>query len=242
MRALSASEIIQLWETAYRFHPIDQALSILLLAMPNHTYDELASLPVGQRDARLLALRQATFGDALPSNNQCPCCQETVEFELSCTALRADAAEPQPLQFTQDGYCVTVRPLNSYDLAAAASATTLHQAREVLLQRCLSNLNYEDEPVTHDALPTAIKDRITAAALEADPQAEILLDLNCPACQHHWQSALDIGRLFWLEISARAQRLLMEVHCLAKAYGWTEAETLKLSPARRAVYLQMVSA
>jgi hypothetical protein len=43
-------------------------------------------------------------------------------------------------------------------------------------------------------------------------------------------------------VEALARRVLWEVHTLACAYGWTESETLALSPARRARYLQMVHA
>ena len=43
-------------------------------------------------------------------------------------------------------------------------------------------------------------------------------------------------------MEGRAKRLLMDVHLLARAYGWSEAEVLALSPARRRFYLEMVEA
>lgn len=43
------------------------------------------------------------------------------------------------------------------------------------------------------------------------------------------------------EISARARTLLVEVHQLASAYGWSEREILSLAPERRAPYLAMVA-
>ena len=48
---------------------------------------------------------------------------------------------------------------------------------------------------------------------------------------------LDIGSFVWAEIESRARRVLGEVHALASAYGWSEAETLSLSAVRRASYL-----
>ena len=240
MRALTASEIIQLWETAYRFHPVDQALSVLQVVMPGHSRDDLAALQLGQRDSLLLLLRKVTFGDSLPGKSHCPQCGETLEFELSCSALAADVSEPQHKCLSRDGYRVTIRPLNSFDLAAAAGAATLQQARNVLLQRCLSDARYQGKTIEPATLPQEMESSIAETALAADPQAEMLLDLNCPACRHQWHSMLEIGHILWQEITARAQRLLIEVHLLAKAYGWAEIEILKLSPARRAVYLQMV--
>jgi hypothetical protein len=46
----------------------------------------------------------------------------------------------------------------------------------------------------------------------------------------------------WAEIEVRAKRLLLEVHLLATAYGWSEAEILSLNAQRREFYLEMVRA
>lgn len=242
MRALTASEIIQLWETACRFHPIDQALSVLRVVMPDHSRDELAALTLGQRDSLLLALRRITFGDTLPGKSHCPHCGETVEFELSCSALQQDFVVPKQKTVSQDDYTFQIRPLNSFDLAAAADETTLQRARDLLLQRCSSDIHYQGKSIDFDKLPKEIEKAISKTALEADPQAEKLLDLNCPSCRHHWHSMLEIGHILWQEISARAQRLLTEVHLLAKAYGWHEEEIINLNPIRRAAYVQMAAA
>ncbi len=241
MRALTASEIIHLWETAYCFHPIDQALSVLRMVMPDHSRNDLAALPLGQRDSLLLALRKITFGDTLAGQNDCPHCNETVEFELSCSTLGQDFVEPGQKTVSQDGYTFQIRPLNSFDLAAAADEATLQRARDLLLQRCSFNVHYQGKAIDLDKLPKEIEKTLSKTMLAADPQAEKLLNLTCPSCRHHWHSMLEIGHILWLEITARAQRLLMEVHLLARTYGWGETEILNLSPARRAAYLQMVA-
>ena len=242
MRALTASEIIHLWETAYRFHPIDQALSIVQQVMPGHSREQLAEMPLGQRDALLLSLRQLTFGDVLPGKDNCPQCNETVEFALSCTALLANTPEAQRKRLVVDEYDVTVRPLTSYDLGVAANASTLQGARSLLLERCVDKARFQGVTTPLQALPTSLQNRIAETALATDPQAETVLELSCPSCKNEWLSILDIGHIFWKEIAAWAQRLLLEVHQLATAYGWTEDEILKLGPVRRASYLQMVAA
>ena len=80
----------------------------------------------------------------------------------------------------------------------------------------------------------------TRKASQADPQADLQLDLSCDACGHQWQAPFDIVAFLWTELNAWAQRRLSEIHVLAKAYGWTEPEVLALSPWRRQVYLNMV--
>jgi hypothetical protein len=68
-----------------------------------------------------------------------------------------------------------------------------------------------------------------------------MLDFACPSCGHEWQSLFDIAAFFWAEIAAQARRLLREVHQLASAYGWREADILAMSARRRRAYLEMTS-
>jgi hypothetical protein len=75
---------------------------------------------------------------------------------------------------------------------------------------------------------------------EADPQANVQLAITCPVCSKHWQAGFDIVSFFWNEIDAWAHRLLQEVHTLASAYGWREADILAMSPWRRQCYLAMI--
>ena len=76
---------------------------------------------------------------------------------------------------------------------------------------------------------------------ERDPMAEIQIQLACPACTQHWPLILDIASFVWTEIATQAKRLLAEVHILARAYGWREADILAMSDRRRRHYLDMVS-
>ncbi|HXI74354.1 MAG TPA: hypothetical protein VNG94_02120, partial [Pyrinomonadaceae bacterium] len=87
----------------------------------------------------------------------------------------------------------------------------------------------------------AVTDAVAKRMAEADPQADLRLDLSCPACGHRWQALFDIDSFFWSEINAWAQRVLTEVHALASAYGWRERDILDLSPRRRQFYLGLVS-
>jgi hypothetical protein len=51
---------------------------------------------------------------------------------------------------------------------------------------------------------------------------------------------LDIASYLWSEIHAWAGRMLRDVHALAAAYGWREADILAMSPWRRQAYLEMI--
>jgi hypothetical protein len=85
-------------------------------------------------------------------------------------------------------------------------------------------------------------DAVIARMAEADPQADVQLDLSCPACRHRWLAVFDIVSFLWSEIDASARRTLQDVHRLATAYGWREPDILALTPWRRQVYLEMAGA
>jgi hypothetical protein len=241
MRALAAADVLRVWESAHRYHPVDQALALLAAAEPECARDELAALPLGDRDRRLLTLRQLSFGDRLDGCSECPQCGAAVEFDLACSALRSGPHEPEDRAVLVDDYTLRVRPLTSFDLAAAAGAADVAAARRVLLQRCVTSAQRSGAVVDTGALPESVSTAVAEAALAADPMAELLLDLACPACDHRWQAGLDIAHILWAEVAARAQRLLTEVHLLAQAYGWREADILAMSTARRAGYLHRVT-
>lgn len=244
MRALAAKDMLGVWETARGYHPVDQALALLAAAWPERSRDELAALPLGQRDGLLLALRQATFGDRLPGRVHCPRCRQELQLELFCSSFLTltdrDPDQDKARDLERDGFRVRLRPLDSFDLAAAAGAGDAAGARRLLLKRCATALRPDGKSADSGELPAAVSEAAAGALLAADPRAEILLDLRCPDCAHSWQALLDIVRMLWAEIAAQARRLLHEVHALASAYGWSEADILALSPARRGAYLRML--
>lgn len=234
MRTFAANDYLSLWEQGAPLHPLDRALLILSRAFPETDRDALMQLSLGQRDRLLLAVRQHNFGDCIDAHTSCAACSEQVEFSVSCSALLTDtvAAEAPARKLTLGGAAFELRCPNSVDLAEAARGTSLEAVEEVLLTRCVThNDATEITPARRAAL---------AAALSAlDPAAEIMLDLACPACGRDWQALLDIGCILWLEIAARARRLLQEVDVLARVYHWHEAEIFALSENRRALYLEM---
>jgi hypothetical protein len=89
-----------------------------------------------------------------------------------------------------------------------------------------------------ETLVTTLAEHLAAA----DPQAAMELALSCPGCRHQWSVAFDILAYFWGEIEDWAQRLLLDIHALASAYGWSERDILTMSPRRRRMYLDLLGA
>lgn len=253
MRALSAFELLSAWERGLSQTPVERALGLLGAACADEPPEELAALSVGERDARLLTLREWTFGRQLTSVARCPGCGEQLEISLSAADLRAGpagargapAAASAPLTLKTGEYEVNFRLPNSLDLsalAARAPAASVAEAAASLLESCLIEARRGGVAVGAAELPPEVAEAIAVRMAEADPQAEVELALNCPACGEGWQAPFDIESFFWDEIGAWARRVLGEVHVLATSYGWRESDILNMSAWRRQFYLDLIGA
>jgi hypothetical protein len=246
MRRLSAHDLLGIWEVGEDQHPLDRALTILAAACPELTRDELAALSIGQRDARLLALRELTYGPRLEGFVECPRCAEGLEFDVSATDLKAEPATGpdapgEALELVAGGLQVRFRLPDSRDLASVLGYRDPAAARDLLVRRCVLEASREGDRVEDGELPGEAVAEISRRMAEHDPQAEVLMDFRCPACDHRWQALFDALSFFWTELAAQARRLLREVHTLARAYGWREADILGMSTRRRRFYLEMIS-
>jgi len=150
-------------------------------------------------------------------------------------------AEPQDLSISIDGYTVDFRLANSLDLMAISDLKDLDEATQVLMERCLLGASYKGKETSIGALPEGLIEATLNRMNECDPQTDIQLCFSCPECEHEWRSAFDALSFLWKEIEAWALRTLHEVHALASAYGWSEAEILAMSDFRRQFYLELVS-
>lgn len=243
MRALSASELLTVWERGLAQHSVQRALALLVSACPETPQDELARLSIGQRDGKLLALREWMFGAQLVSLATCAECGERLELAFDVADIRAtpDAASQDELSLAVDGIEVHFRLPNSMDLLSIAASEDVDTSRQGLIERCILTVTHEDNEQSADRLPRNVVDAVIEQMSQVDPQADVQLDLTCPACDHRWQAAFDIVSFFWSEIDNWAHHTLYEVHLLASAYGWRETDILNLSPWRRQLYLDMVN-
>src|SRR5215207_1450997 len=222
MQAPDAAELLGAWERSARLGPGEREDALLRLALPD---DDPAGLPVGERDARLLELRALLFGDELDGAADCPDCGETVEYRLDTGPLLAGRPESEAFELAASGRRLTVRLPTGADLTEAASVGDLEAARALLLERCVGK-------GVAAALPADVIAELSDQLARSDPRADARLALTCPACGCRWTVALESGAWLWSEVDAWARRTLFDVHALASAYGWSEAEILALGPRR----------
>jgi hypothetical protein len=243
MRALSAAELLAVWERGVAQSPAQRALTLLALACAETPVERLAQFSIGQRDAHLLALRERTFGPQLDNITTCPACGERLEFSVNAADICAAPPAEEPaaaLRVAHGEFDVQFRLPNSLDLATLDPAADGETNRRRLLHGCLLAAQRAGAEVAAGELPEELVALIAQRMAEADPQADVQFAVRCAQCSHAWEAPLDIVSYFWTEIHAWARRILREVHALASAYGWREADVLALSPWRRQAYLEMI--
>jgi len=235
MRAFSNVDCLNLWEAGGGLHPLDQGLLVLSAALPGTSGAVLPDWPLGRRNAALAELRCASFGSRLQGWTACQRCGEKLEVEVDGRLLAGDGLDPGgPAVESIVVHGQSFRLPTSRDLAQAVREADAAQAARRLVESCC--LKPVGAAVWSDVELEEIGERLAAA----DPHAETRLALRCPACDNEWEETLDLMTFLWREIEARARRVLGEIHALASAYGWSEAEILSLSERRRALYLELV--
>jgi hypothetical protein len=232
MRPLTQADSLALWEMGRLLHPLDQGVLAAQTAFPSER-DSVADWPLGRRNRALAELSCASFGAELRGWTACKHCAERLEFEIDGRSLAESAMPEHDTSVTVDGH--SYRLPTSRDLAAIVQERDAAEAAQQLLRKC-SLEEEQTKRLWSEEEMEAVGERLSAA----DPLAEIVLSFDCPSCCAHFEDCLDLPSFLWSEIEGRAKRVLMEVHTLASAYGWSQAEILSLSPARREFYVEMV--
>ena len=129
MGALSASEIVSVWERGNGRHPVDRALVLLAAACPGVDAEELASFAIGRRNSCLLRLRERIFGPTAAGAARCPRCSEALEFTIRTAGLveNEQPAGERLLEFL--GRCVRKQHRRRERELPVADCHTLEDAR-----------------------------------------------------------------------------------------------------------------
>jgi len=239
--AVTELALLAAWEDGYGRPAPDRAIALAALSS-GLPAGKVADLSLGQCDLLLLRLREESFGPRLDALAECPACGTDLDVGVEISELICVTPPASCLPFTRTievtGREVTVRPVTVSDLQASGGD------RARLLVRCVTAdpvSGATADPVAESGGPVAepaLLDAIEAELDILDPQAATGIDLGCPECGASWHAVVDVTEFVWSEVDWFARRLLFDVHTLASAYGWTEADVLAVSPARRRFYLQ----
>ena len=221
-------------------------------------------LCVGDRQALLLALRQATFGPKVAAVVTCPwrdCSRRMdIDFAIPDIPVRAAADLRARHEITlstaaspatdeedgdgsgQPGRRVAFRLPTGADQEAIGSLATDDPVRalDALLDRCCLPPGDGATCGTTEFSPRA-RAEIEQAMLAASFGPELSLGASCPECGRSFTLPFDIQDFFFGEVAATPDLLLREVHYLAYHYHWSEGEILALPRVRRQRYLEVLA-
>ncbi len=236
MQGLRAPDLLRLLEAGHGRGPLDRGLLLLEHASPRADLDSLWSMSLAERDRRLVALRRATFGSAMEVTTRCPECETALETPMDLRWLSELPAPDDPMTVHEHGG-LRFRLPSTLSLMKALSSPD--DPRRALLRGTLETPDPKD---LDDEQVDRLAPELAAAWEAVDPMAEVRLDFRCVGCEATFQRVFDIAETFYAEVEAYGRRLLLDIHALASAYGWTEDEVLALGPVRRRLYVDMVSA
>jgi hypothetical protein len=211
------------------------------------TPDFARRLTVGDREALLLHLRRITSGERLACVVTCPTCGDRLDLDLRASDLLVptyDHQGPDHVATVADGdqaFRVRFRLPTGGDqeVAAPLVAGDEGRAERLVLERCVAEVTTRDGgPV--DGLPAAVARRLPGIMAELDPQAELRLAAECPACGAAFSTLFDAAHYLLQEIAQASDRLFREVHLLAYHYHWSAAEILALTGRQRRRYVDLL--
>lgn len=258
LHSLNGADEEAIREVAQALFPVERITLLLTRCLTNLgpksaiDSDDVRALTVGDRDALLLHLRRVTYGERIQSVLTCPQteCREKMDLELTI----GDILVP-PNEHAKKLYEVVIRENgNAYNVQfrlptgadqEAAAKFARHDpdaASKLLLQRCIQGITKDGTTMKiENGLSVPVAEAVSKRMAELDPQAEILLNLTCPACKQNFLANFDIGDYFFKEFMSHSHELYDEVHVLALHYHWSERDILSMPRSKRQRYLKLLA-
>jgi len=239
---LSAAQLLDVIDAADGGDAALRGRVLARAACPELSAEQLDGLSLGQRDAQILALRCATFGDTLPARVTCRHCGLRLSVKVPREHLTPEPpGGAGPVRLEEGAVVVEARMPDGAVLARAAACPDAASARRALIAGCVVSATDDGQPVDPLALGAGLLERLGEALVAADPQAEVRVPVQCAGCAAEWSPVFDVTHFLWNELTATSVQLLDEVHQLAVAYGWSEEQILRLPSRRRRRYVERLA-
>jgi hypothetical protein len=216
-----------------------QLLDRLLVDVP-----EVACRPCGaidiaisDRDRLLAAVYVRTYGPRIKSTVNCQRCDQPFDLDFSLTdvcQVLSQSAKQAEIERCEDG---SYRLLSGQRFRLPTGRDELEvsklspeEAAAELLARCLLEKGGEDQFAVQAAMETV--------------GPLLLLDLGavCPECGEEQEVRFDVQSYVLRSLAQDRQRLALDIHRLATAYGWSREEILSIPRSQRRAYIALIEA
>lgn len=239
---ISERDLLTFWEVGLTKPLIERSLLLVSLSHTAHDLSQIAAMPIGERDAHLLELREELFGPVLNNTTNCPQCKQKMEWEMTVDELKVLPSPAIQLDnsLEYDGNLIRFRLPNSTDIMEVTALGKGISKEEALLRKCIEQGSLPP-PLSHE-MPEALKYALVHKMEACDPQSDITMAISCPECGYTWNMTFDIMSYLWAEIDEWATNLIQDVYVLAKNFGWSENDILEMGSFRRNLYINMLNA
>jgi hypothetical protein len=207
----------------------------------------VAALSRGDLALLALELRAGLFGPRLVLTLRCPNpeCRELADLDLDTTELLPDrsVAEPEWIEAaTPDGVALVRTPTGADDAAVAVAGGDRADRVALLFSRLVARLGDRERltPAQWRDLAPATRHAVALAMADGEVAPALAISSRCPACLAGLELGLDPFDLLGRELRLGAGRLLVDVHCLAYHYSWSEDAILSMPRNRRWRYLELL--
>jgi hypothetical protein len=130
-----------------------------------------------------------------------------------------------------------IRAATAYDLQQLAEQRFEMRPSEKLIRSCIIT----SEPELVAEIDNDLYEKLSYRLAELDVQADLILMISCPNCNHKFQTPFFPEDFLLREIDVRQQQFEKEVHWLAFNYHWSEDEILSLPMSKRKRYVDLIN-
>jgi hypothetical protein len=174
-------------------------------------------------------------------------CRQSLEINLPITeiiAVQHGAEKQDQLEWRQEPNILQFRRPTGHDQRAwqKRSFADVAQARAAIVQSLLVGAA-ETGPAVQNLIglpPMKFADAIENSLEEFDPLVAFVVRVCCPQCSVETDFPVDLEAIALTELKKTQIESFQNIHCLASAYHWSEAEILCLSPHKRRRYLKLI--
>ena len=207
-----------------------------------NTQEFWGALTVTDFETALLGLRRFLFGDTVAClfrGNSHPC-GERMELEFSITAFLGDArptaqrgverVADDPRWFRLSGATDGKLRFRLPSVEDQLAVLDEPEAESLLARRCIDTGKLNARTVA----------RVERVMEEMAPPVSRPLTGQCPACGEPVTVSLHVARLVIDELQHSASGAHEQIHAIAAAYHWNEADILAMPQRRRRAYAELI--
>ncbi|MEO1623768.1 MAG: hypothetical protein AAFV25_01330 [Bacteroidota bacterium] len=192
-------------------------------------------IATADRDRIFAMLYQHLYGNRIDSSIECSACQSLFDMDFALDDLIRHLEGGGVTNVKQVGQGVyQMKQQGRFRLPTGEDECLLlsmptAEAEQLLVERC-----WLEETTCSD------RDSLQQAMQQLAPMIASDLEAHCPECQHVQPVHFDLQSFLLSSLLKERERLLWEVHCLAKTYHWSHRDILELPRTTRRSYIRLI--